>query len=149
MMEADGLELRVPHDENHATILTPEALAFVADLERRFGLIRRRLLDGRERRQRALDSGARPHFLPETAHIRAAEWKVVPPPADLLDRRVEITGPVERKMVINALNSGARVFMADFEDSTSPTWANMVDGQQNLHDAVRRTIEFTNEAGKE
>ena len=99
-------------------------------------------------RQARLDAGERPDFLPETQHIRDADWTVAPLPADLLDRRVEITGPVDRKMVINALNSGARVFMADFEDSTTPTWLNLLEGQANLRDAVRRTITYDDPTSK-
>jgi malate synthase len=125
-----------------AEILTPEALAFVELLHRELGPRRRELLARRAERQRELDSGVRPDFLAETSGVREGDWQVDPPPADLQDRRVEITGPVDRKMVINALNSGASVFMADFEDATSPTWANVVDGQRNLRDAVRRTIEL-------
>ncbi|MBS0374975.1 MAG: malate synthase A [Proteobacteria bacterium] len=121
-------------------VLTPAAVAFVVDLARRFGPDVTALLARREERQRALDAGALPDFLPETRAIREADWRVAPIPADLADRRVEITGPTDRKMVINALNSGANVFMADFEDSMSPTWANVVGGQANLADAVRRTI---------
>jgi malate synthase len=109
-------------------------------LERRFGARRRELLSARARRQERLDAGDRPDFLPETAEIRKGDWTVAPLPPDLIDRRVEITGPVERKMIINALNSGARVFMADFEDSNTPTWSNLIQGQRNLRDAVRRTI---------
>src|SRR5574338_1595568 len=123
-------------------ILTPEAIAFLAELERRCGPERLRLLDARHQRQKLLDAGEKPDFLNETAHIRAGDWKVAPLPKDLLDRRVEITGPVDRKMVINALNSGASCYMADFEDSTTPTWENQLDGQRNLIDAVRRTITF-------
>jgi malate synthase len=125
-----------------AEILTPEALAFVELLHRELGPRRRELLARRAERQRELDSGVRPDFLAETSGVREGDWQVDPPPTDLQDRRVEITGPVDRKMVINALNSGASVFMADFEDATSPTWANVVDGQRNLRDAVRRTIEL-------
>ncbi len=121
-------------------VLTPDATAFVADLHRRFDPTRRDLLAARTERQARLDTGEAPGFLAETAEIRAADWQVDPAPADLADRRVEITGPVDRKMVINALNSGARVFMADFEDANSPTWDNVVRGQANLRDAVRRTI---------
>lgn len=135
-----GLTLSVPVAPDQAGVLTLEALAFVADLHRRFNPRRLELLAAREARQLRLDAGEKPDFLPETAQIRAADWKVVPPKADLNDRRVEITGPVDRKMIINALNSGAKVFMADFEDASSPSWANMVAGQQNLADAVRRTI---------
>ncbi len=121
-------------------VLTPKATAFVADLHRRFDPTRRDLLAARQERQARVDAGEMPGFLAETAEIRAADWQVDPAPADLANRRVEITGPVDRKMVINALNSGARVFMADFEDANSPTWDNVVRGQANLMDAVRRTI---------
>jgi malate synthase len=127
----------------YAEILTPSALAFVAELHRRFDHTRRELLRRREERQADFAAGIRPDFLPETKRIREQEWTVAPLPADLLDRRVEITGPVERKMIINALNSGASVFMADLEDSNSPTWANVVEGQRNLRDAVRRTISLS------
>jgi malate synthase len=123
-------------------ILSPEALAFVAELADAFEVRRRGLLARRRERQAQMDRGARPDFLPETASIRAADWKVAPIPDDLADRRVEITGPVDRKMVINALNSGADVFMADFEDSNAPTWDNVVLGQANLRDAVRGDIRF-------
>ncbi|HXK01861.1 MAG TPA: malate synthase A [Verrucomicrobiae bacterium] len=129
-------------------ILSPEALAFVTELHRRFDGRRRELLERRARRQAEIDSGAMPDFLSDTEAIRKAEWTVAPIPADLQDRRVEITGPVERKMVINALNSGAKVFMADFEDSNSPTWNNNVQGQINLRDAVAGTISFTSPEGK-
>ncbi|RSK24296.1 malate synthase A [Hymenobacter metallilatus] len=130
----------------YAEILTPSALAFVAELHRRFDATRRALLKRREERQQELDAGKLPDFLPETRLIREKPWTVAPLPADLLDRRVEITGPVERKMIINALNSGAKVFMADFEDSNSPTWANVVEGQRNLRDAVRGTISLSTPA---
>jgi malate synthase len=123
-------------------ILTPAALDFVVGLERRFGQRRLDLLARRDEVQARLDAGEMPDFLPETASIRDADWTVAPLPADLLDRRVEITGPVDRKMIINALNSGASVFMADFEDSTTPNWANLVEGQLNLRDAVAGTIGF-------
>ncbi len=129
-------------------VLTPEALAFVADLHRRFDPERRRRLEARAARQQRIDGGEAPDFLASTQDVREAEWKVAPAPADLEDRRCEITGPVERKMMINALNSGARVFMADFEDSLSPTWDNALNGQQNLSDAIRRTITFENPDGK-
>lgn len=138
-----GLEIRGETKPGFEEILTPEALAFVVELERRFGPERRRLLKAREERQARLDAGERPDFLPETKAIRDGAWTVAPLPADLQDRRVEITGPVDRKMVINALNSGAKVFMADFEDSNTPTWANQIEGQINLRDAIRRTISFT------
>jgi malate synthase len=123
-------------------VLTPDALAFVVELERTFGAERLRLLDARTMRQLRLDAGEKPDFLPETAAVRAGDWKVAPLPKDLQDRRIEITGPVDRKMVINALNSGASCYMADFEDSTAPTWENQLDGQRNLMDAVRRRITF-------
>jgi malate synthase len=129
-------------------ILSPEALAFVTELHRRFDGHRRELLDRRARRQAAIDAGEMPDFLPETASVRASEWTVAPIPADLQDRRVEITGPVDRKMVINALNSGASVFMADFEDSNAPTWSNNIQGQINLRDAAAGTISFTSPEGK-
>ncbi|MFC7399363.1 malate synthase A [Chelatococcus sp. GCM10030263] len=124
-------------------ILTPAALAFLADLHRRFDATRRRLLALRVERQKAFDQGQTPDFLAETKHIRDGDWSVAPIPRDLLDRRVEITGPVDRKMIINALNSGAKMFMADFEDASSPTWANMVEGQLNLRDRWQKTIDFT------
>ncbi|WP_426492871.1 malate synthase A [Hymenobacter sp. 102] len=127
----------------YAEILTPSALAFVAELHRRFDATRRALLQRRVERQRQFEAGQLPDFLPETRLIREKPWTVAPLPTDLLDRRVEITGPVERKMIINALNSGAKVFMADLEDSNSPTWANVVEGQRNLRDAVRRTISLS------
>ena len=123
-----------------AQILTPEALAFVAKLHRAFEPRRQQLLLKRAERQKAFDAGTLPDFLAETKPVRDADWQVSPQPKDLLDRRVEITGPTDRKMVINALNCGASTFMADFEDANCPTWFNMVDGQVNLRDAVRRTI---------
>ena len=135
--------------ERYDEILTEEALAFVADLHRRFDLTRRRLLAARIGRQRRLDAGEDPDFLIETEHVRRGEWTVAVCPEDLADRRCEITGPTDRKMLINALNSGAKVFMADFEDSNSPTWDNMVRGQINLFDAVRRNIDFVADNGKE
>src|SRR5260221_14052913 len=143
-----GVQILGARDKQTDELLTPEALNFIVDLERRFGPRRRELLAARVERQAKFDAGARPDFLPETAEIRKGDWKVAPLPADLLDRRVEITGPVDRKMVINALNSGASVYMADFEDANTPTWANVVGGQANLMDAVGRTIAFENEAGK-
>ncbi len=131
-----------PQGPGYDDILTPEALDFVGDLAQRFGPEVQRLLARRGQSQADYDAGRRPDFLTETAEVRAADWKVAGLPPDLLDRRVEITGPPERKMVINALNSGARVFMADFEDANSPTWSNCIEGQINLRDAVRRTIAF-------
>src|SRR5580698_1707267 len=138
----EGVEIHATLADRYNDILTPEALGFAATLQREFNGRRKELLAARETRQLRLDAGARPDFLAETAHIRNSEWTVAPLPADLLDRRVEITGPVDRKMIINALNSGAKVFMADFEDSTTPTWDNVLEGQLNLRDAVRRTITF-------
>jgi malate synthase len=129
-------------------ILAPEALAFVANLHRKFEPRRQELLAARAVRQKEFDAGKLPDFLPETAGIRNSEWKIAPQPADMLDRRVEITGPTDRKMVINALNCGASVFMADFEDADTPTWHNMIDGQINLRDAVRRTITLDQEGKK-
>ena len=129
-------------------VLTPAAVDFVANLHRRFNARRRELLAARRERQTAIDQGARPAFLTATSAVRTAAWQVAPAPADLDDRRVEITGPTERKMMINALNSGARVFMADFEDALSPTWANVIEGQINCSDAIRRTIEFHNPDGR-
>ncbi|MEM9836652.1 MAG: malate synthase A [Bacteroidota bacterium] len=124
------------------TILTPEALAFLAALHRRFNATRKDLLNARSFRQAAIDRGELPDFLPATKFIREGDWQVAPLPEDLLDRRVEITGPVDRKMIINALNSGAKVFMADLEDSNTPSWENNISGQINLRDAVNRTITF-------
>jgi malate synthase len=121
-------------------ILTSEALAFVERLQRELNPLRLELLERRQERQRELDAGVNPGFLAETREIRESDWRVAPAPRDLQDRRCEITGPVERKMMINALNSGARVFMADFEDANSPTWENVVRGQTNVRDAVRREI---------
>jgi malate synthase len=138
-----GVQILGALDKQSDQILTPEALKFVVDLERRFGPKRRELLTARLERQAKFDAGERPDFLPQTAEIRNASWTVAPLPADLLDRRVEITGPVDRKMVINALNSGASVYMADFEDANTPTWSNLIEGHVNLRDAVRRTVTYT------
>ena len=137
-----GVELLAPREGTDDEVLTPEALAFVAELHRRFDGTRRALLATRAKRQAQLDAGELPDFLPETREVREGDWRVAPVPPDLQDRRVEITGPVDRKMVINALNSGARCFMADFEDANSPTWRNCVEGQANLTDAIERTIEL-------
>src|SRR6266511_1052673 len=138
-----GVEDLGPVQGRAEEILTPDALAFRAGLQRAFAPTREELLKRRAERQIELDLGALPDFLPETRHIREADWRVAPVPADLQKRWVEITGPAERKMVINALNSGANVFMADFEDAHTPTWANNLDGHVNLGDAVRRTISFS------
>lgn len=130
-------------------ILTVEAMDFLAMLAEAFETRRQSLMQKRAERQQSIDAGARPDFLPETAHIREGDWTIDPPPADLRDRRVEITGPVDRKMIINALNSGANVFMADFEDANAPTWENNVQGQINLRDAVAGTIHYVSPEGKE
>ena len=127
---------------NEAAVLTPEAVELLHELERRFGPARRELLEARHARAGRLRAGELPSFLPETQGIREGDWRVASVPDELQDRRVEITGPVDRKMVINALNSGARMFMADFEDSNSPTWRNCLEGQVNLTDALERTIEL-------
>src|ERR1700691_1887539 len=132
-----------------AEILTPKALEFLGALASNFEAERQSLLAARVVRAEALRTGKLYDFLPETASVRQGDWRVAPIPADLEDRRTEITGPVDRKMVINALNSGAKVFMADFEDSTSPTWRNVIDGQVNLRDAIRREITFASPEGKQ
>ena len=140
------VEILGPRIERSEEVLTPLALQLLASLHRRFNPRRLELLAARERRQAELDAGALPAFLPSTADVRAAEWRVSPVPADLQDRRVEITGPVDRKMIINALNAPVRAFMADFEDSCSPTWENVIHGQVNLCDAIRRTISYSDPA---
>ncbi|HUR62218.1 MAG TPA: malate synthase A [Candidatus Thermoplasmatota archaeon] len=139
-MPSTSLELRAPLAPCAPAILTAEAMRFLAGLERRFGARRRDLLELRAERQHRIDAGELPGFLPGTRAIREGDWQVVPAPADLTDRRVEITGPVDRKMMINALNSGANVYMADFEDSFAPVWAATLQGQQNLLDAARLQI---------
>jgi malate synthase len=143
-----GVEVLGAVETAWADMLTPGALAFLATLARAFEGRRRQLMARRLARQAELFAGRLPDFLPETRDVRAGAWRVAPIPADLTDRRVEITGPVDRKMVINALNSGAKVYMADFEDSHTPTWRNNLEGQLNLRDAVRRTIGFTSPEGK-
>ncbi len=142
----EGVEVRAPVEGRFREILTPEALSFVARLHREFNPRREALLRRRAERQAEIDAGTLPDFLPETRHIRESDWRVAPVPRDLQDRRVEITGPVDRKMMINALNSGARVFMADFEDALSPTWTNLIQGHVNLIDAIERTITFDDPA---
>ncbi len=144
-----GVEIRGPVIEAHTEILTDEAIDFLAKLAHQFDSRRRELLEQRIVRQRELSEGALPDFLPETKEIRESDWTVAPIPKDLQDRRVEITGPVERKMVINALNSGANVFMADFEDSNTPTWENNLQGHVNLRDAVTRAISIHQPGRKE
>jgi malate synthase len=138
----EGVRVRGELRAGYAEVLTPGALTFVAELQRRFGARRLELLAARDARQARLDAGEWPDFLKETSAVRKADWTVAPLPRDLLDRRVEITGPVDRKMVINALNSGASTYMADFEDSTAPTWAAVIEGQANLRDAVRGSIDY-------
>lgn len=144
-----GVEIHAPLFPEYEDVLTLEALEFVVALAREFEPQRQALLERRILHQNQLNAGKALDFLPETADIRAGQWEVAPLPADLQDRRVEITGPVERKMIINALNSGAKVFMADFEDSSAPTWDNMIQGQINLRDAVRGDISFTTAEGKQ
>ncbi len=140
----NNLSIKGDFKETYTEILTPEAQEFLKALHEKFNARRKELLAKRKERQKELDAGKMPDFLPETKHIREGDWIVAPLPADLQDRRVEITGPVNRKMVINALNSGAKMFMADFEDSNTPNWNNNIQGQINLRDAIRRTIDFTN-----
>src|SRR5467141_3544467 len=141
-----GVQILAPAHPAQGRVLTPVALEFIVELQRRFNPRRVELLAARVERQKRLDAGEKPDFLPETKSIRESAWTVAPIPADLQDRRVEITGPVDRKMIINALNSGAKVFMADFEDSNTPTWSNQIEGQANLMDAVRRTITYADPA---
>src|SRR5438552_1666299 len=148
MVSHEGIELSQQRPAGSQEILTPAALEFVAELARRFEPTRRDLLHRRELRQQEIVDGRMPGFLPETAAVREGDWKVAAIPHDLRDRRVEITGPVERKMIINALNSGASVFMADFEDANAPTWENNVVGQRNLKDAVAGTISYASPEGK-
>src|SRR6266446_5769295 len=143
-----GLEVLGPVGDEHGEILTTEALEFFLTLQREFNPRRLKLLRQRQLRQQSIDRGEMPRFLPETRAIREGDWTVDPVPADLQNRRVEITGPVDRKMVINALNSGANCYMADFEDSHSPTWEGTLDGQINLRDAVRGVIEYASPEGK-
>ncbi|MBK7080260.1 MAG: malate synthase A [Betaproteobacteria bacterium] len=143
-----GIEITGRITPEFATILTPEAVAFAARLQRAFGGRRNELLARRAVRQAELDAGKLPDFLPETRAIREGRWTCAPIPADIVDRRAEITGPVDRKMVINALNSGAKVFMADFEDANTPRWDNNIQGHINLGDAIRRRIDYTSPEGK-
>ncbi len=149
MASTERVELKGPVSGRAAEVLTPAALDFVASLQQKFGTRRLELLKLRDDRQARLDAGEMPDFLPATKSVRESEWKVAPAANDLADRRVEITGPTDRKMLINALNSGARVFMADFEDANTPTWSNLVEGQVNLIDAIERTLDFTSPEGKE
>ena len=144
-----GLDVLASVTDEQGEILTPEALEFFVNLQRRFNPVRLDLLAQRKLRQEAIDRGEMPDFLPATRSVRESGWQVDPVPADLLDRRVEITGPVDRKMVINALNSGAKCYMADFEDAHSPTWEGTLEGQANVRDAVRGTIEYSSPDGKQ
>ncbi|MBI4492588.1 MAG: malate synthase A [Chloroflexi bacterium] len=144
-----GMEITAPVSPAFAEILTPEALSFVATLVRTFGQRREELLQARAERQAQINAGKLPDFLPQTEAIRKGDWTVAPVPQDLQERRVEITGPAERKMIINALNSGANVFMADFEDAFTPTWDNLIQGHINLRDAINRTISFLSPEGKD
>src|SRR3954453_3575808 len=148
-VDVKGLEIHAPVSGRMEEVLIPDALDFVSGLHRKFEPTRQELLQRRAERRAELDAGGTLDFLDETREIRESDWSVAPAPPDLQDRRVEITGPTQRKMVINALNSGARGFMADFEDSNSPTWQNMIEGQVNLTDSIERTIEFTQDDGKE
>lgn len=147
--KASQIALNQRVTQEFAELLSDDALAFLSELERKFGKTRKLLLESRRENQERIDRGEFPDFLKETREIRESDWKVAPIPQDILDRRVEITGPVERKMVINALNSGAKVFMADFEDSHSPTWLGTLQGQKNLMEAVRGTIRYSSPEGKE
>lgn len=147
-LNVDGIEIRAPLPESFSRVLSPEALRFAATLAREFEDRRQALLEHRQTVQKNIDNGQKPDFLAETRAIRESEWAIAPIPGDLQDRRVEITGPVDRKMVINALNSGARTYMADFEDSHSPTWSATIEGQINLMDAVDGTIAYTSPEGK-
>lgn len=143
-----GLEVIGPVEERYAEVLNEASLGLLSELEHRFGERRRELLKKRETRQEEFDDGLLPDFLSETKGVRESEWQVVPPAPGLVDRRVEITGPTDRKMTINALNSGAKVWLADFEDSTTPRWDNLIEGQLNLRDALDGTISFTGPEGR-
>ena len=146
---ASGIDVRGPLRPRYDEVLTPEALALLADLHARFDGRRRELLALRQERYAALAAGGTLDFLPETRDVREAEWQVAPPAPGLVDRRVEITGPTDRKMTVNALNSGAKVWLADFEDANTPHWPSVVEGQLHLRDAVERRIDFTSQEGKD
>jgi malate synthase len=148
MTNPAGVHIRAPVGPEQSGILTTEALSFIAELARKFGPVHASLLERRVKRLAELEAGRQFDFLEETASVRSGDWTIAPVPAELLDRRVEITGPAERKMLINGLNAGARVYMADLEDSMTPTWNNVIDGQINLRDAVARTISHVNPDGK-
>ena len=141
-------QLKISPDTKFKEIFTDELIDFLVKLHRNFNHTRIELLEERKKTQLRFDAGDLPSFPSETIHLRNGDWICAKMPADLQDRRVEITGPVDRKMIINALNSGANTFMADFEDSNSPTWENCMQGQINLTDAINKTIDFTNEQGK-
>src|SRR5215831_4521161 len=149
MATTEHVRLKGPVDGRAREVLTPHALTFISNLQREFGGRREELLKLRDERQVRLDAGETPQFLVTTSSVRSSDWQVAQAPKDMHDRRVEITGPTDRKMLINALNSGARVFMADFEDANSPTWSNLIEGQVNLTDAIERRIDFTSSEGKE
>ncbi|MFC7064053.1 malate synthase A [Halobacillus seohaensis] len=146
--KAKGIHVENSRNKEFETILTEDALAFIEHLHTKFDTQRKELLSSRQKFQEQLNNGKKLDFIKETKHIRESEWTVSPIPDDLKDRRVEITGPVDRKMVINGLNSGAKVFMADFEDANSPSWENNINGQVNLRDAINKTIQFKNANGK-
>jgi malate synthase len=148
-LQNEPVKIAAPATDAQESILSSEAVGFLVKLSKAFEPRRKSLLEARRLRQKEIDGGLLPDFLPETQSIRQSDWSVAPIPADLTDRRVEITGPVDRKMIINALNSGASVFMADFEDSNSPTWRNVIEGQANLRDAIRGTIAYTSPEGKQ
>lgn len=145
---SDEIIFHQPAGELERQVLTAGAVDFITDLVAHFTPRRNQLLAVRQKEQQAIDQGKLPDFISETASIRDSEWKIRGIPADLQDRRVEITGPVERKMVINALNANVKVFMADFEDSLAPSWQKVMEGHINLRDAVNGTISYTNESGK-
>src|ERR1700735_4287259 len=150
MPGTERVEITGPYGERYDEILTPQAIDLIAALHAELGPRRREALAARRRRQTELSGGAMLDFLPETAEIREdPQWRVAPPAPGLVDRRVEITGPTDKKMTINALNSGANVWLADFEDANTPLWDNMITGQLNLKDALDRTVDFTSAAGKE
>src|ERR1700693_794163 len=144
----EPLRIAAPARADFEAILSSAALEFLAALNAQFGASVAELLQRRAARKLRIEAGERPDFLPATNALRTSAWRIAAVPEDLLDRRVEITGPTDRKMIINALNSGARVFMADFEDANTPTWSNLVEGQVNLTDAIERTIEFANPDGR-
>src|SRR5450759_3109662 len=148
MIYPAGINISSTITPEQSGILTPEALVFIAELARKFGPVRLSLLEGRVKRQAELDAGKLPDFLAGTAAVRNGDWTIAAVPAELSDRRVEITGPAERKMLINGLNAGASVYMADLEDSITPTWSNVLVAQINLRDAVTRTIQHVNPDGK-